>query len=503
MTDNGYREGESLTDNTHTRWVEEKLGINIESLWEASVADGSFAEKLKLAVASKQELPDFIWVMDEQLITMLIESGLVLESGEAFDKYASDTYKAALAEAPEAWHPYMADGKKYGVPNLAENQTSQPVLWIRQDWLDKLGLQAPTTLQELEVVMEAFATQDPDGNGKNDTIPLGISGSPNFIGSPIPETSWVFGMFGAIPEIWSPGNDGKLEYGSVQPEIKDALARLRDWKAKGYLNEVALSNFNEFAKEITSGNIGMFAGPNWSINYPLSILLQTNPDARYMPYALPVGTDGKGMHVMDINTLGAVFFNKDISEEKLQAFFHYQNTMYSIYDSEDPYLFKDFQEGYDYVLKDGNPVSPENQLQTQKYMLTGSSPTYLSKKTEALVKGAKGEELSNQEKAALNSSGSLVDITDTSNPLNQILNMATVVAVEQENVGVTDYFTGPPTKTMSRRWEMLNRSQMETYTDIIYGKKPIEAFDEFVENWYSSGGEDITKEVNEWYDSVK
>jgi hypothetical protein len=67
----------------------------------------------------------------------------------------------------------------------------------------------------------------------------------------------------------------------------------------------------------------------------------------------------------------------------------------------------------------------------------------------------------------------------------------------------TDYFSGPPTKTMTRRWEMLNRSQMETYTDIIYGKKPIEAFDEFVENWYSSGGEDITKEVNEWYGSVR
>ncbi|MFC4323732.1 extracellular solute-binding protein [Litchfieldia salsa] len=502
LNNTSYVEGESITDNAHTQWVEEKLGINIESQWEASVADGSFAEKLKLGVASKQELPDFFWVMDEQLITMLIESGLVLDSGEAFDKYASDTYKAALAEAPESWYPYMADGKRFGIPNLAENQTSQPVLWVRQDWLDKLGLEAPTNLQELEVVMEAFATQDPDGNGKNDTIPLGISGTPNFAVNPVPETSWVFGMFGAIPEIWTPGEGGKLEYGSVQPEIKDALAKLRDWKEKGYLNEVALSDFNTFAKEVTTGNIGILAGPNWSIRYPISMLMQTNPGARYMPYELPVGADGKGMHVMGNNTIGAVFFNKDISEEKIQAFFHYQNTMHSIYDSEDPYLFKDFQDGYDYVLKDGKADLIENRVQSQKYMLTGNPPTFLSKIIDAKVKAAKGEELSNLEQSALNSNGDLFNAMDTSNPLNQILNMATVKAVEQENVGVTDYFSGPPTKTMTRRWEMLNRSQMETYTDIIYGKKPIEAFDEFVENWYSSGGEDITKEVNEWYDSV-
>lgn len=503
-TNDGYLEGESITDNAHLRWVKEKLGINVESKWEASVLDGSFAEKLKLGVASKQELPDFFWVMDSQLINMLIESGLVLEVGEAFDKYASETYKAALAEAPDAWYPYMAEGEKYGIPNLAETQTTQPVLWMRQDWLDKLGLVAPTNLEELEVVMEAFANQDPDGNGKNDTIPLGLAGSQYYTASPVPETSWVFGMFGAIPEKWYPGKDGKLEYGSVQPEVKDALAKLRDWKEKGYLNEVALSDFNSFVKEVTSKNIGIVAGPNWSIDYPFSLVMQTNPEARYKPYPLPVGEDGKGMHVLGSNTQGAVFLNKNITKEKLQAFFHYQNALYSIYDSEDPYLFKEFQEGYDYVLKDGKPMKSETLVtQSQKLMLTGSAPIFLSKRVDALVKAAKGEELSNNELAALNANGRIADALDTTNSRTPLLNVGLVTAVEQDNAGVSNYFTGPSTKTMTRRWEMLHRSQLETYTDIIYGKKPIDAFDEFTEKWYSSGGEEITKEVNAWYDSVK
>ncbi|WP_088104781.1 hypothetical protein [Halalkalibacter urbisdiaboli] len=105
--------------------------------------------------------------------------------------------------------------------------------------------------------------------------------------------------------------------------------------------------------------------------------------------------------------------------------------------------------------------------------------------------------------AAIGANGFIALDLDGKNPRKAIENQATVIAAEQDSVGIDNYFNGPPTKTMSQRWEMLHRSQMETFIDIIYGKKPIEAFDEYVENWYSSGGDDITKEVNEWYDSVK
>lgn len=43
-------------------------------------------------------------------------------------------------------------------------------MWIRQDWLDNLGLEVPRTWDELAAVAEAFVTQDPDGNGEDDTI---------------------------------------------------------------------------------------------------------------------------------------------------------------------------------------------------------------------------------------------------------------------------------------------------------------------------------------------
>ena len=54
-----------------------------------------------------------------------------------------------------------------------------------------------------------------------------------------------------------------------------------------------------------------------------------------------------------------------------------------------------------------------------------------------------------------------------------------------------------PTETMIRKWSALQALQEETYTKIIAGSEKIEAFDAFVEQWKSLGGDKITEEVNE------
>ena len=69
------------------------------------------------------------------------------------------------------------DGEIMAIP--APNLTAGGVneMWIRQDWLDALGLEAPRTWDELAQVANAFVTEDPDGNGEDDTI--GILGPGN------------------------------------------------------------------------------------------------------------------------------------------------------------------------------------------------------------------------------------------------------------------------------------------------------------------------------------
>ncbi|MNI62121.1 hypothetical protein D3C73_1174270 [compost metagenome] len=94
-------------------------------------------------------------------------------------------------------------------------------------------------------------------------------------------------------------------------------------------------------------------------------------------------------------------------------------------------------------------------------------------------------------------------VTGEITPLDMTMRKALLVISEQTSSDVPNYFRGPTTSTMLSRNELLKKLQMDTYTEILYGKQPLDAFDAFVDKWKSSGGDDITKEVNEWYDSVK
>ncbi len=79
---------------------------------------------------------------------------------------------------------------------------------------------------------------------------------------------------------------------------------------------------------------------------------------------------------------------------------------------------------------------------------------------------------------------------------------AAKVVMSQLDIRKQNYFTGAATPTMVSKWNLLRQSEMETFNKIIYGKLPIDAFDQFVANWKSNGGDQITQEVNEWFKSV-
>ena len=78
-----------------------------------------------------------------------------------------------------------------------------------------------------------------------------------------------------------------------------------------------------------------------------------------------------------------------------------------------------------------------------------------------------------------------------------------VIAGEHRDELISNLFNGEPTETMKKNWEQLQTMEKQTYTNIIYGNEPIEAFDTFVEEWKAQGGDQITEEVNAWYETVK
>lgn len=102
-------------------------------------------------------------------------SGMFEDLGKSLDKLPN--IKAFFKEKPEA-KKFSTDskGRVYAIATArgkSYSGTGQHML-INKTWLDKLGLQVPTTWDELENVLMAFKTQDPNGNGQADEIPMNI-----------------------------------------------------------------------------------------------------------------------------------------------------------------------------------------------------------------------------------------------------------------------------------------------------------------------------------------
>jgi putative aldouronate transport system substrate-binding protein len=499
-----FRDGETWESNVHTKWAKETLGVEIKTLWSAHLSDGSMDTKLSLMLSSGEKLPDIIRSVDKDTLNMFIDSGKVMSVNEAFEKYAGEQWKSVLKEQPDAWLPFQRGEQKMAIPLTQSTVTSEPVLWIRKDWMDKLGLQAPKSLSDLEAIMDAFTNKDPDGNGKKDTIPFDFGMKGQFIGHPVGDISWLFGAFGSIPEQWSKDENGKLVYGSIQPGIKSALAKLKDWKDKGYIaDDIALHDWTKVVENVTSGQVGIVSALNWFADYPFPMLKANDPNADFQPYAFPAGPDGKRGQMVGDSFTGGIVISKDISQESLEAFFHYMNALVDVSKSEDPFVLKGFQENYDYVILDGKAVLdddkiPGGHVNTMKYTIPMGFPAPMSKVVEFGRKVATQEPLTTSEIAWANANGA-----NFNNPMLPLKGKATLITIEQKDFDIPNMFTGPTTSTQASRGEFVKKLEMDTFIQIIHGKVPVDEFDSFVKKWQSSGGDQITKEVNDWYDSVK
>lgn len=489
-----FKSGEDQDNNVHTKWAKEKLGIELKNEWVSPSTNNAFETKLRLSLASNAEMPDIISYRGEfNLVRELIESGMFVDAGELFDQYANDTWKDAINEDPTVWYPYMQDGKRIGIPILDYSYNGDPVMWIREDWLKKLNLKGPETLEDLEVVMDAFTNQDPDGNGRKDTYGLTI-GFKNWVNTWMSDAGWVFGAYGTMPNQWNLTEDGKLEYGSVTPGAKQALATLQNWMSKGYIPEEAgVYDETKAAEEFTAGKAGIVVGPHWMPTWPLEDVKKNDPDAEYKAYPIPTGPDGQAGRRGTPNENGVVLINKNMKNP--EAFFTYQNYLFENFAN--PQVGGEFEygfaEGYDYVLVDGKPsIDPSltEGYAPEKYTLAFDGARIPSLSMNTLAKLANGETPSTPFEKKL----------DASVP-TAMLDAAKLV-LDQKDISLKQMFTGAPTMTMQMNNDILTKMEKDTFSQIIYGKTSIDAFDSFVEKWKSSGGDQMTKEVNEWYESV-
>lgn len=143
--------------------LEERTNTDLKITWVPST---TYSDKLSATIASG-ELPSAVLVLDQKLpyIVNSVRSGMFWELGPYLKDYPN------LSRMDDvALNAISIDGKVYGIYRARD--LARDGLILRKDWLDNLELQEPKTVDEFYEVLKAFVNNDPDKNGKADTIGL-------------------------------------------------------------------------------------------------------------------------------------------------------------------------------------------------------------------------------------------------------------------------------------------------------------------------------------------
>ena len=487
-------EKDTPTDNAYTRYILAVLNVQNENLFEATPGD-SYDQKVSLAIASRT-IPDIMFIEDYSILAELVEEDMVEDLTAVYNAYACDTVRASYASYGDnnPLNTVTFDGKIMAIPKT-QLSDAQSFLWLREDWLDKLNLEIPHTAEEVAAVLKAFVEQDPNGTGAADTIGLPVL---NTIYGGYPNNHFAidnfFTAFNAYPNIWIRNEEGEVVYGSVQPEMKDALALLRDWYAQGLIDkEFTTRTYDDIVAMIASGRCGAYVGPWWSPFNPAQTSSYANNGAEWINVTAPVGSEGK---INGINTkpyAGFVVVRKGYDHPEIAMKIVNVISEYSKLDTSDAVK----------EVKDNQSIAYFNwplYCQVQR----GDNAQLMSQHVKAVLDGEADvstlttEEASYYESAvnflAAEAEGKKAQSADYSQYMSRMVAIYRIID-EPANFMTPAFFE--TTEMMAMRWASLEKMELETVLKIIVGDNDLSSFDSFVSNWERSGGNMITDEVRE------
>ncbi len=240
-----WGDNNATEENLVIQTARERTGVDIHYNY---ISSGDYNTKLNALIAA-DTLPD-IFTVGGQTAIDLMKEGKLLDMTPYLDEYGPHIL-AGYEEGELESLPINRDGGIYGLTGLAGLVMED--LFVRKDWLAKVGLEAPTTLDELYEVMKAFTFEDPDGNGKDDTY--------GYVGNSA-MAFWqnIFTAYG-VPF----GNPIVLEDGTVttymkHPNYLKGIEYLRRLYSEGILDpDFATLPTMEVFQRFWSGKVGVFS----------------------------------------------------------------------------------------------------------------------------------------------------------------------------------------------------------------------------------------------------
>jgi putative aldouronate transport system substrate-binding protein len=471
------------SENQWTRSYKKYLNVELGTLWVSE----DFNTNLNLSIASG-DLPDVFWVGDVQF-RQLKEAGLLEDVTDAFNNNLSPRLKTDYTREAAIVDVYRENGRLYGIPTLHYGYECEPMpMWLRKDWMKELGFSGD--LKSVDDLVNRIQAMNTRYGTKGMAVDKGMG---YFL--------QITPMWHAAPGIWVDGPNGSIVYGSVQPEMKTALAAFADWYKRGIINPTfAEDDGAQNLKDVTAGKFGAWPIANWAGGQFADLVQLDGPDSYFEPYSLPsVDANPVKYPIKYINSevivvkKGYKHADAVVKMLDLYAFLQADARKYNI-------LTKDFQDllgasEHIFLFHSKFPVY-EPYHETQEYKRTGDE--------SVLIAGAPyldGLRLAREFLAT----GQLAPDTGALTLMRLLqfygdrASLGLGAGYTDRNEYVFSKLWGMTPEEVTRYGSTLDDLLLEGFTLIILGQQPVSYFDTLVRNWYAAGGQEVTNAVNRMY----
>ena len=255
----------------------------------ASENDGT-TEALNLMLATGA-IPDIVGSSRlKDFVNQYGPEGAFIPLNDLIDEHAPNL-KAYFDERPEVRAAISAaDGNMYYIPYLPDGKYGR-AYFIRYDWLDKLGLDVPQNVEELEAALIAFRDQDPNGNGLKDEVPFFARQWPELIRL---VTLWDGRSSGSDTYHDFYVDDGKIQHPYAGEGYREGIKNLARWYREGLVDAEVFTRGSSSREYLLSENLGGMTHDWFASTSGYNTTLQDKIDGfEFKAFAPPASISGK------------------------------------------------------------------------------------------------------------------------------------------------------------------------------------------------------------------
>lgn len=354
------------------------------------------------------------------------------------------------------------DGRIYGIPRARPLGRNAAV--IRKDWLENVGMEMPETIDDFHAILKAFTEDDPDGNGEDDTYGMAIS---------MHEEPWniMQTWFGA-PNKWGFDDSGELIPDFTTDEYREALEWFNQIYDEGLINEdFAIMDPTQWTNPMINGEVGIIVDVADTSGRLQKGMVEKDPELDDVLDVFGAVSGDHGLVTKPTTGYHSVFSISTTSvktEEELKEVLSFLNDLNS---EEGQILAMNGIEGRHYELDNGvfTDLTLEDESLKQEFQSLNQMQMYLPEE-----KFLKPEETALQARS------------------KQVMD-------ENEAIVLPDPAYPLVSKIYAQRGQQLDNIIGDARIKYIIGELDDAGFDEAIETWMNSGGEDYVKEINELY----